>query len=131
MATWYASPGPWQQVRTFLCHQAAGTAYSWALEWRINRCASLLYVVERDTVFNHIVLSSFLRTYLRIKYRHNAREDDVRDAIATLDIPGTESRRKGPDKGRQREEFITPGPDWLWCCDGHDCWKNGRVPVST
>ena len=31
-----------------------------------------------------------LRTYLRIKYRHNAREDDVRDAIATLDIPGTE-----------------------------------------
>jgi len=65
-----------------------------------------------------------LRTYLRIKYRHTAREDDVRDAIATLDIPGTESRRKGPDKGRKGGEFITPGPDWLWCCDGHDKFRN-------
>jgi hypothetical protein len=25
-----------------------------------------------------------LRTYLRIKYRHNAREDDVRDTFITL-----------------------------------------------
>jgi hypothetical protein len=51
-----------------------------------------------------------LRTYLHIKYRHNAREDDVRDAIATLDIPGTESRRKGPDKGRKGGELSHPGP---------------------
>jgi hypothetical protein len=54
-----------------------------------------------------------LRTYLRIKYRHNAREDDVRDAITTLNTRGTESRRKGPDKGRKGGEFIIPGPDWL------------------
>src|SRR5436305_5843405 len=70
-----------------------------------------------------------LRTYLRIKYRHNAREDDVRDAIATLDIPGTESRRKGPDKGRKGGEFITPGPDWLWCCDGHDKFRNYGIEI--
>jgi hypothetical protein len=52
-----------------------------------------------------------LRTYLRIKYQHHAREDDVRDALTTLDTRGTESRRKGPDKGRKGGEFITPGPD--------------------
>jgi hypothetical protein len=52
-----------------------------------------------------------LRTYLRIKYQHHAREDDVRDALTTLDTRETESRRKGPDKGRKGGEFITPGPD--------------------
>jgi hypothetical protein len=70
-----------------------------------------------------------LRTYLRIKYRHNAREDDVRDAIATLDTPGTESRRKGPDKGRKESEFITPGPDWLWCYDGHNKFRNYGIKI--
>ena len=70
-----------------------------------------------------------LKTYLRIKYQHNAREDDVRDAIATLDNPGTESRRKGPDKGRKGGEFITPGPDWLWCCDGHNKFRNYSIEI--
>jgi hypothetical protein len=54
-----------------------------------------------------------LRTYLRVKYQHHAREDDVRDAIITLDISETKSRRKGPNKGRKGGEFIIPGPDWL------------------
>jgi hypothetical protein len=54
-----------------------------------------------------------LRTYLRIKYRYNARDDDVRDAIATLDILKTDSRRKGPNKGRKEGEFIILRPDWL------------------
>jgi hypothetical protein len=57
-----------------------------------------------------------LRTYLRVVYRHQAREDDVRDALAALDVVGTESRRKGPDKRHKGGEYITPGPDWLWCC---------------
>jgi hypothetical protein len=35
-----------------------------------------------------------------------------------LDIPATESHRKGPDKACEGGEFITPGPDWPWCCDG-------------
>jgi hypothetical protein len=41
-----------------------------------------------------------LRTYLRVKYHHHAREDDVRDALAQLNIEGTKSRRKGPNKQR-------------------------------
>jgi hypothetical protein len=49
--------------------------------------------------------------YLRIKYRHNTREDNIRDTITALNILGTESRRKGPDKGREEREFIIPGPD--------------------
>jgi hypothetical protein len=32
---------------------------------------------------------------LRIKYRYNARKDDVRDAIITLNTRDTKSRRKG------------------------------------
>jgi hypothetical protein len=39
-----------------------------------------------------------LRTYLRVKYHHHARENDVRDALTQLDIEGTESRRKEPNK---------------------------------
>ena len=70
-----------------------------------------------------------LRTYLRIKYRYNACEDDVRDAIVTLDTPGTESRRKGPNKGRKGGEFITLRPDWLWCYDGHNKFRNYGIKI--
>jgi hypothetical protein len=70
-----------------------------------------------------------LRAYLRIKFHHNAREDDVRDALAMLDAAGTSSRRKGPDKGQQRGEFLTPGLDWLWCSDGHDKFRNYGIEI--
>jgi hypothetical protein len=70
-----------------------------------------------------------LRTYLRIKHRHQAREDDVRDALAMLDVAGTESRRKGADRRHKGGEFITPGPDWLWCCDGHDKFRNYGIEI--
>ena len=70
-----------------------------------------------------------LRTYLRLRHHHNAREDDVRDALATLDSVGTESRRKGPDKSRKGGEYITPGPDWLWSCDGHDKFRNFGIEI--
>jgi hypothetical protein len=66
---------------------------------------------------------------LRIKYRHNTRKDDVRDAIITLNTRGIESRRKGPDKRRKGEEFIIPGPDWLWCCNGHDKFRNYEIKI--
>jgi|SRR6266516_4645582 len=69
------------------------------------------------------------RTYLQVKYHHNARDDDVRDALATLDTVGVESRRKGSDKRRKGGEFITPGPDWLWCCDGHDKFRNYGIEI--
>jgi hypothetical protein len=69
------------------------------------------------------------RTYLQVKYHHNAREDDVRDALATLDAVGVESRRKGTDKRQKGGEYITPGPDWLWCCDGHDKFRNYGIEI--
>jgi hypothetical protein len=69
-----------------------------------------------------------LQSYLRLK-GHHAREDDVRDALAHLDPEGTEARRRGPDKTRQSGEFITPGPDFLWCCDGHDKFRNYGIEI--
>jgi hypothetical protein len=70
-----------------------------------------------------------LRTYLRVTHRRQARDDDVRDALSTLDTAGTESRRKGPNKSREGGEYITPGPDWLWCCDGHDKFRNYGIEI--
>jgi hypothetical protein len=70
-----------------------------------------------------------LRTFLRVQYHHQAREDDVRDALALLDAAGTEARRKGPNKTHQRGEFVTPGPDFLWCCDGHDKFRNFGIEI--
>ena len=36
-----------------------------------------------------------------------------------LDNYGVVSRMPGMKKKR-RENYIVPGPDWLWCLDGHD-----------
>src|SRR3954447_15876844 len=49
----------------------------------------------------HCYGRGLLRTYLRVKFHRNAREDDVRDALAMLDAAGTESPRRGPNKRRQ------------------------------
>jgi hypothetical protein len=70
-----------------------------------------------------------LRTYLRVAYTHNAREDNVRDALGVLDQEGTQSRRKGVDKRSTTGEYITPSPDWLWCCDGHDKFRNYGIKI--
>ena len=70
-----------------------------------------------------------MRTYLRVAHHHHAREDDVRDALAMLDAAGTTSRRKGPNRRHKGGEFITPGPDWLWCCDGHDKFRNYGIGI--
>lgn len=69
------------------------------------------------------------KTYLRIKFSHNARDDNVRDALSHLDEIGTSSRRPGPKKNHKRGEYITPGPDWLWCCDGHDKSRNYGIEI--
>ena len=71
----------------------------------------------------------FLHTYLRVEFHHNAREDDVRDALKALDAVAVESRLKGSDKRQKGGEYITPGPDWLWCCDGHDKFRNYGVEI--
>jgi hypothetical protein len=52
-----------------------------------------------------------LRTYLRVTYTHNARENNIRDTLNILDQEGTQSRRKGVDKRSTTSKYITPGPD--------------------
>jgi len=64
-----------------------------------------------------------LQSYFRLK-GYIAREDDERDAIAYWDVQSTRARRRGSDKHRKDWEFITSGPDFLWCCDGHDKFRN-------
>jgi hypothetical protein len=65
-----------------------------------------------------------LTTYLRCQQAYPAREDDLRDALSTLDREGTRARQLGPKKRRKGSEFLTRGPDWLWCIDGHDKFKH-------
>jgi hypothetical protein len=60
---------------------------------------------------------------------HQTRDDDVRDALAALDAAGTASRRKGRSKRRKGGEHITPGPDWLWCCDRDDKFRNFGIEI--
>jgi len=66
-----------------------------------------------------------VQTHLRIHHRHRSREDDIRDALHKLDEKGTAARKPGPKRRRKRGgEFIVRGPDWLWCIDGHDKFRN-------
>lgn len=60
---------------------------------------------------------------------HHAREDDVRDGLAHIDPEGTEVRRRGPDKRQKGGEFVTPGPDFLWCCEGHNKFRNYGIEI--
>lgn len=70
-----------------------------------------------------------LKTYLPVKFQYNARDDDVRDALAQLDQKKTESCRPGLKKSYICGKYITPGPDWLWCCDGYDKFRNYGIEV--
>jgi hypothetical protein len=53
------------------------------------------------------------RIYLRLIYRYQTRDNDVRNALIYLDTRDIESRRRGSDKGCKKEEFIISKPDWL------------------
>lgn len=66
-----------------------------------------------------------------MKHHHNARDDDVRDALAHRDEKGTASRRRGPNKNNKTGEYIVPGPDFLWCCDGRDKFRNYGIEIYT
>jgi hypothetical protein len=71
-----------------------------------------------------------VQTHLRIHHGHRSREDDVRDALHELDEKGTAARKPGPKKRRKRGgEFIVRGPDWLWCIDGHDKFRNYGIGI--
>jgi hypothetical protein len=57
-------------------------------------------------------------TYLR-RRGHRARQLDVGDALRLFDPEGVTRRVPGLRKKRL-ENYITAGPDHLWCLDGHD-----------
>jgi hypothetical protein len=69
-----------------------------------------------------------LQSYLRLQGYH-AREDDVRNTLAHYDPEGTVARRRGPNKTRNGGEFITPKPDFLWYCNGHDKFRNYSIEI--
>jgi hypothetical protein len=70
-----------------------------------------------------------VQTHLRIHHAHRAREDDVRDALRKLDSKGTAARKPGPKKRKRDGEYIVRGPDWLWCIDGHDKFRNYGIGI--
>jgi len=70
------------------------------------------------------------KTHLLTHRAYRAREDDVRDALRKLDDKGTAARKPGPKRRRKRGgEYIVRGPDWLWCIDGHDKFRNYGIQI--
>jgi hypothetical protein len=57
-------------------------------------------------------------TYLR-RRGYRARQVDVTNALRSLDPEGVARRAPGLRK-RRLENYISAGPDYLWCLDGHD-----------
>ena len=62
---------------------------------------------------------AWLVTYLRQIHGYRARRDDVAAAQRALDPEGLALRHSGLRKKRV-ENYITSGPNFLWCLDGHD-----------
>lgn len=58
-------------------------------------------------------------TYLRHRFGHRARQYDVSNALRLFDPEGVASRLPGM-RIKRLENYITAGPDYLWCLDGHD-----------
>ena len=63
--------------------------------------------------------SRWFTSYLRQEFGYRARRDDVAVAQQRLDPEGVAQRLPGPRIPRQ-ENYTTPGPNFLWCLDGHD-----------
>jgi hypothetical protein len=57
--------------------------------------------------------------HLARKHGHRSRQDDVLTVLRILNDYGVTSRAPGMKKKR-RDDYVVPGPDWLWCLDGHD-----------
>jgi hypothetical protein len=71
-----------------------------------------------------------VQAHLRVNHAHRAREDDIRYALKKLDTKGTAARKPGPKRRRKRGgEYIVRGPDWLWCIDGHDKFRNYGIGI--
>ena len=61
----------------------------------------------------------YLITRLARQHGHRALGRHVRQALQILDNHNMTLRTPGMRRKRQ-ENYIVPGPDWLWCLDGHD-----------
>jgi hypothetical protein len=61
----------------------------------------------------------YLITRLARQHGHRAQGRHVRQALQILDNHNMTLRAPGMRRKRQ-ENYIVPGPDWLWCLDGHD-----------
>jgi hypothetical protein len=61
----------------------------------------------------------WMRNNLRRRLGHRARQEDVRIALRQVDPIGVERRRPGLRRSRL-DNYITDGPNHVWCIDGHD-----------
>lgn len=66
-----------------------------------------------------------------MKHHHNARDENVRDALVHLDEKGTASGPcyTVPNKNNKAGEYIVPGPDLLWYCDSHDKFRSYGIEI--
>jgi len=51
---------------------------------------------------------------------HRARQEDIAAELRQQDPDNVARRKPGKGNRQRRAEFINPGPDHLWCIDGHD-----------
>jgi hypothetical protein len=64
----------------------------------------------------------YLTTALRLQ-GHRARHHHVAAELQQQDPDSSAHRQPGKGLRQRRVEFINPGPDHLWCIDGHDKLK--------
>jgi hypothetical protein len=69
-----------------------------------------------------------LQTSLR-QDGHRATEDHVRAALAILDGKGSDARKPGMKRKRGTRVPVIPGPNHLWCIDGHDKFRNYGIEI--
>jgi hypothetical protein len=96
----------------------------WSQNWRRRAANDEQKLAQRTETFQRVEQAlnegtarnygrGHLEAYLRSQKQYPARHNDLRDAIKTLDREGTQARKLGPKKRRQKGEYITRGPDWL------------------
>jgi hypothetical protein len=58
-------------------------------------------------------------TYLRYRFSYRARQLNIANIFKLLNFKGV--ARRTPDLRKKRlKNYVTAGPDYLWCLDGHD-----------
>jgi hypothetical protein len=67
-------------------------------------------------------------TYLRQRLGFKARQDDVAALLLAINDKAVVARRPGLRKMRL-ENYTTPGPNFLWCLDGHDKFSQYGIEI--